>query len=98
MLIDKESSCYIVYCHPLVGPSPLHQSTASTIMARTLPWLKSGTATTLHPTRPKPAKRQRMLDPQSDSDPDNSVNHRAVAKPKRPAVPAAGKPRMILNT
>ena len=67
-------------------------------MARTLPWLKSGTATSLHPARQKPAKRQRMLDPQSDSDPDNNVNPRAVAKPKRPAVPAAGKPRQILNT
>ena len=66
-------------------------------MARTLPWLKSGTVTTLQPARPKPAKRQRMLDPKSDSDPDNNVHPRAVAKPKRPAVPAAGKPRQILH-
>ena len=67
-------------------------------MARTLPWLKSGTATTVHPARQKPAKRQRMLDPQSDSDADNNVNPRAAAKPKRLAVPAAGKPLRILHT
>lgn len=66
-------------------------------MARTLPWLKSGTASTLQPARPKPAKRQRMLDPKADSDPDNNVNPRAVAKPKRPAVTAAGKPCQILH-
>ena len=66
-------------------------------MARTLPWLKNGTATTLHPARPRPANRQRMLDPQSDSDPDNNLNTRAVAKPKRPAVPAGGKSPQILH-
>lgn len=56
-------------------------------MARTLPWLKSGTATTSQPTRPKPAKRQRMLDPNSDS--DDNVNPRTAANPKKQAAPAA---------
>ncbi|CAD6567437.1 MAG: hypothetical protein ASARMPRED_000830 [Alectoria sarmentosa] len=56
-------------------------------MARTLPWLKSGTTTILQPARPKPAKRQRMLDPTSDS--ENNINPRAVANLKKQAVPAA---------
>lgn len=64
-------------------------------MARTLPWIKSGTTTTLQSARPKPAKRQRMLDPNSDS--DDSVNSRAVANTKKQAALTAGKPRQILR-
>ena len=65
-------------------------------MARTLPWLKSATTNALQPARPKPAKRQRMLDPASDSD-DNAPRAppRAVAKPKRQAPPTAGNARQI---
>ncbi|KAF6229293.1 hypothetical protein HO133_007409 [Letharia lupina] len=58
-------------------------------MARTLPWLKSGTTTNLQPARLKPAKRQRMLDPNSDSDSADNVNPRAVTTPKKQAAPAA---------
>lgn len=65
-------------------------------MARTLPWLKNGTLTTLQPARPKPAKRQRMLDPNADSEDD--VNPRAVANLKKQAAPAAGRPRQILRS
>lgn len=65
-------------------------------MARTLPWLKNGTTTTPQPARPKPAKRQRMLDPNSDS--EDNVNPRAVANSKKQAAPAAGKPRQILRS
>lgn len=65
-------------------------------MARTLPWLKSGTTTTLQPARPKPAKRQRMLDPNSDS--DDNVNSRTVANTKKQAALTAGKPRQTLRS
>lgn len=65
-------------------------------MVRTLPWLKSGTTTTLQPVRPKPAKRQRMLDPNSDS--EDNVNPGAVAIPKKQAVPAAGKSSHFLRS
>lgn len=65
-------------------------------MARTLPWLKNGTTTTLQPARPKPAKRQRMLDPDSDS--DDNVDPHAVANPKKQAAFAAGKHRQIFRS
>lgn len=65
-------------------------------MARTLPWLKSGSITTPQPGPRKPAKRQRMLDPNNDS--DDNVKPRAVAHPKKQAAPAAGKLCLILRT
>lgn len=65
-------------------------------MTRTLPWLKSETTTTLKPAQPKPAKRQRMLDPKSNSE-DND-KPRAVAKAKKQAAPAAGKRCQILRS
>lgn len=62
-------------------------------MARTLPWLQGGTATTLQSARPKPAKRQRMLDPTSDSD-DNALLH-AVTNPKKQTAHTAGNTRQV---
>ncbi|KAK4693183.1 hypothetical protein P7C71_g4161, partial [Lecanoromycetidae sp. Uapishka_2] len=41
-------------------------------MARTLPWLKNTAAPRAAPTHQMPAKRQRMLDPDSDSENDAS--------------------------
>ena len=71
----------------------LHNPRAFLVMARTLPWLKNATTNAPQPARPKPAKRQRMLDPASDSD-DNAP--RAVAKPKKQAAPTAGNARQTL--
>lgn len=74
----------------------LHCSRISAIMARTLPWLKNGTTTTLQPARSKPTKRQRMLDPNSDS--DDNVNPRAVGIPRRSAAPASGELEQLLQS
>lgn len=92
MLIDKSWS---ETAKPLSTSShcSLHNPRAFPVMARTLPWLKSVPTNVLQADRPKPAKRQRMLDPASDSD-DNAP--RAVAKPKRQVAPTAGNARQIL--
>ena len=65
-------------------------------MARTLPWLNSGANSTHQPARPRPPKRQRTLDPNSDSD-DNANTH-AVVHPKKQAAPTAGKPSNVLHS
>ncbi|KAL2039919.1 hypothetical protein N7G274_007322 [Stereocaulon virgatum] len=52
-------------------------------MARTLPWLKNAATSTAQPSKPRPTKRQRTLDPASE--PESGTSPRAIAAKKKQA-------------